>query len=334
MHRLRRTYALAAVLLACVGPHPAAAEMSKITIAHQCGLGYLPLYVMSDQRLIEECAKLEGVGDVIVEWVKMGSTAVLADGILSGNFTVASAGVPPFIVVWAKTNAKVRMISALNEQPMKLNTNDSKVNSISDFTDQHRIAVPAIKTSAHSILLGMAAEKVWGKGSGNKLDTLQVPLSHPDATAALLAGKGQITAHFSTIPFTAMQLANPKIHTILTSTEILGGPSTTTAWWTTERFHDENPKLYEALVCAADKAISFVNGNRAQAARIYKAAEPSNMSDSEVEKIISDPEVTYTMTPERTLVFGDYMYRAGVISKKPTSWQDFFFSNVRSLPGS
>jgi NitT/TauT family transport system substrate-binding protein len=252
--------------------------------------------------------------------VKMGSTAVLADGILSGNFTVASAGVPPFIVVWAKTNAKVRMISALNEQPMKLNTNDSKVNSISDFTDQHRIAVPAIKTSAHSILLGMAAE--------------QVPLSHPDATAALLAGKGQITAHFSTIPFTAMQLANPKIHTILTSTEILGGPSTTTAWWTTERFHDENPKLYEALVCAADKAISFVNGNRARAARIYNAAEPSNMSESEVEKIISDPEVTYTMTPERTLVFGDYMYRAGIISKKPTSWQDFFFSNVRSLPGS
>jgi len=118
MHRLRRTYALAAVFLACVGPHPPAAEMSKITIAHQFGLGYLPLYVMSDQRLIEECAKLEGVGDVIVEWVKMGSTAVLADGILSGNFTVASAGVPPFIVVWAKTNAKVRMISALNEQPM------------------------------------------------------------------------------------------------------------------------------------------------------------------------------------------------------------------------
>jgi NitT/TauT family transport system substrate-binding protein len=315
MRRSPITYASAAIFLTCVAPHAAVAEMSKITIAHQFGLGYLPLYVMSDQKLIEDCARLKGAGEVSVEWVKMGSTAVLADGILSGNFTVASAGVPPFIVLWAKTNARVRMISALNEQPMKLNSNDSKVKTISDLTDQDRIAVPAIKTSAHSILLGMAAEKVWGNGSGNKLDTLQVPLSHPDATAALLAGKGQITAHFSTIPFTAMQLANPKIHTILTSTEILGGPSTTTAWWTTERFHDENPKLYEALVCAVDKAVTFVNENRSQAARIYNRAEPSNMSDREVEKIISDPEVTYTLTPERTLVFGEYMYRAGVISK-------------------
>lgn len=315
-------------------PGAASAEMSKITIAHQFGLGYLPLYVMADQKLIESCAKGKDGQDVTVEWVKMGSTSVLADGILSGNFTVASAGVPPFIVLWAKTNGKVRMISALNEQPMKLNTNDPKVKSIADFSDQDRVAVPSIKTSAHSILLGMAAEKLWGAGSGNKLETLQVPLSHPDATAALLAGKGQITAHFSTIPFTAMQLANPKIHTILTSTEILGGPSTTTAWWTTERFHEQNPKLYGSLVCAAEKAINFVNRDRLGAAHIYNRMEPSNMSDRDVEKIISDPEVAFTLTPERTLVFGDFMYRTGLIAKKPTNWKDFFFSNVEALPGS
>lgn len=324
----------AVLSLGVMHPGTASAEMRKITIAHQFGLGYLPLYVMADQKLIENCARTKGVQDLTVEWVKMGSTSVLADGILSGNFSVASAGVPPFIVLWAKTNGKVRMISALNEQPMKLNTNDPKVKSIADFSDQDRVAVPSIKTSAHSILLGMAAEKLWGKGNGNKLETLQVPLSHPDATAALLAGKGQITAHFSTIPFTAMQLANPKIHTILTSTEILGGPSTTTAWWTTERFHDENPKLYESLVCAAEKAVDFVNQHRSAAAQIYGRMEPSSMSDKDVEKIISDPEVVFTLTPERTLVFGDFMYRAGIIPKKPASWKDFFFSNVEALPGS
>jgi NitT/TauT family transport system substrate-binding protein len=289
---------------------------------------------MADQKLIENCARGNSAADVTVEWVKMGSTAVLADGILSGNFTVASAGVPPFIVLWAKTGGKVRMISALNEQPMKLNTNKPSVRSIADFTDQDRVAVPSIKTSAHSILLGMAAEKLWGPGSAHRLETLQVPLSHPDATAALLAGRGQITAHFSTIPFTAMQLANPQIHTILTSTEVLGGPSTTTAWWTTERFRDENPKLYSSLFCAAEKAVTFINQNKKDAAQIYNRSEPSNLTEADVGKILSDPEVVYMLIPERTQVFGDFMYRAGIISKKPMVWKDFFFADVQGMPGS
>jgi len=317
-----------------VGISPIAAEPSKITIGHQFGLAYLPLYVMSEQKLIEQCAKDNGADDVIVDWIKVGSTSVLADGIISGNLTVASAGVPPFVVLWARTKGKVKMISALNEQPMKLNTNNPKINSVADFTSEDRIAVPATKTSTHSILLGMAAEKVWGVGNGQKLDTLQVPLSHPDATAALLAGKGQITAHFATIPFSGIQLANPKIHTILTSSEILGGPTTIGAWWTTERFHDENPKLYAALLCAADRSIAFITANHRAAAEIYARAENSTMTVEDVEKVLTDPEVTYTTTPQRTFVFGDYMYRTGLIPTKPASWKDFFFSNARDLPGS
>jgi NitT/TauT family transport system substrate-binding protein len=99
MYNFRTTYALVAVFSMFLVPYSVRAEMSKIAIAHQFGLGYLPLYVMADQKLIADCAKLKGAGEVTVEWVKMGSTAVLADGILSGNFTVASAGVPRFIVI-------------------------------------------------------------------------------------------------------------------------------------------------------------------------------------------------------------------------------------------
>ncbi len=42
----------------------------------------------------------------------------------------------------------------------------------------------------------------------------------------------------------------------------------------------------------------------------------------------------YTLAPERTYVYADFMYRVGAIKAKAASWQDYFFDDVRELPGS
>lgn len=310
------------------------AEVSEIRIAHQFGLGYLTLYVMEDQKLVTRCAKENGAGDLTVKWSTVGSTAMMADGIIGGSFDVASAGVPPFLFLWDKTKGAVRMISALNMQPMTLNTNNPNVKSARDLSEKDRIAVPATKSSTHSILLGMASEKIWGEGNYKHFENIQVPMAHPDATAALLARSGQVTTHFSTIPFTAIQLADPKIHTILTSRDILGGPATIVSWWTTERFRHDNPKAYQALLCAAERATGFINKNRSAAAEVYKRMERSKLSVQQIESLLADPEIVFTLTPERTFVFADYMFRTGLIRSQPKSWKDIFFPEVHQLSGS
>ena len=56
-----------------------------------------------------------------------------------------------------------------------------------------RIAVPAIKSSMQAVALAMMAERELG--DPKKLDPITVSIQHPDALAALLSRRSEITAH-------------------------------------------------------------------------------------------------------------------------------------------
>src|SRR5512146_423734 len=134
------TFALA---ILAAGFEPAAyAEMSEIHVSRQYGISYLPLMVMEDQKLIEKHAKASGV-DVKVDWSKFAGGNVMNDALLSGTLQFASGGVAPFTTLWAKTrgNLDVKAVSALNSMPLYLVTNNPKVKTIKDFTDQDKIAL-------------------------------------------------------------------------------------------------------------------------------------------------------------------------------------------------
>jgi len=157
------TFAAAALSLAIL---PAAhAEMSEIHVSRQYGISYLPLMIMEDQKLIEKHAKAAGV-DVKVDWSKFASGAVMNDALLSGNLQFASGGVAPFTTLWAKTrgNLDVKAVGAINSMPLYLVTNNPKVKTIKDFTDQDKIALPAVKVSIQAVTLQIAAEKAFGQG--------------------------------------------------------------------------------------------------------------------------------------------------------------------------
>jgi len=49
---------------------------------------------------------------------------------------------------------------------------------------------------------------------------------------------------------------------------------------------------------------------------------------------MSDPNFVYSTAPQQSMKFGDLMYRAGTIKNTPTSWKDYFFSEVYGLKGS
>ena len=333
-NRFHIAAAVAAVALyAAVAP--VRAEMAEINVAQQYGISYLPLMIMEDQKLIEKHAKAAGA-DVKVGWAKFAGGNVMNDALLSNSLQFASGGVGPLLTLWSRTkgNLDVKAVGAINSMPLYLNTRNPNVKSLKDFTEKDRIALPAVKVSIQAVTLQMAAEKEFGPGQQNKLDALTVSMSHPDAQTALLSGAGEISAHFSSPPFQYQQLEKPGIRTVLNSYDVLGGPATFNVVWTSSKFRNENPKLYDAFVKAMEEATAIINRDKKAAAETYLRLSKDKDTVADIQKMLNDPNIVYTQTPQSIMKYADFMAKVGAIKVKPDSWKDLFFPNVHNLPGS
>lgn len=325
------------VLLAAFAWSTAAqAEVKEIKVAQQYGISYLPMMLMGDQKLIEKHAKAAGLGDVTVSWSRFKGGTEMNDAILSNNLHFASGGVGPLITLWAKTKGSydVKAVAAMNSMPLFLNTNNPNVKTLKDFTEKDKIALPAVKVSIQAVTLQMAAEKAFGPGKQNQIDKLTVSMSHPDGQIALLSGKSEITGHFSSPPFQYQQLAKPGIHRIVSSYEVLGGPATFNLVWTTAKFRAENPKTYDAFLKAFDEAITLINKDKKAAAEAYLRISKDKDSLENIVKMLNDPEVVFTTTPQSMMKYAEFMHKVGSIKTKPQDWKEMFFPNAHALKGS
>ncbi len=336
---MKRT--LLAYLIAFAGffaaPGGACAQASEISVARQYGIGYLQFMVMEELKLIEKHAKMLGAGDVKVRWAQFSGGSTMNDALISGNLDFAAVGVPPLVVLWARTDGErsIRGVAALNSYPMYLNTTNPNVKSIRDFSDKDRIAVPAIKVSAQAIALQMAAAKAFGESNFQKLDALTVAMSHPDAVAALLSRSAGVNSHFTNQPFSAKELKDPKIHTVVNSFQIYGGPATAVVAVATGSFRKANPTLYRAFYSALQEATRFINEDRQRASELYlKVSADKSVSRDELVGMLTDPDFTYTVTPNNILETAVFMGKVGSIKRTPASWKDLFFPEAHELPGS
>jgi NitT/TauT family transport system substrate-binding protein len=328
------SFAVGSLLLsAAVVSH---AEVGEVKIAEQYGISYLPLMIMEEHKLVEKHAKEAGVNGLKVTWAKFAGGNVMNDALLSESLHFAAGGVAPLVTLWAKTRGSydIKAVSALNSMPLYLNTRNPKVKSIKDLTEKDKIALPAAKVSIQAVTLQMAAEQAFGPGQQNKLDALTVSMSHPDAQAALLSNSSEITAHFSSPPFQYQQLEKPEIRNVLKSYDVLGGPATFNLVWTTSKFRNANPKVYAAFVKALDEAMAMINRDKRWAAQTYLRLSKDKDSVEDILKMLNDPDVKFTTTPQNVLKYVDFMQKIGSIKAKPESWKDLFFPNVHQLPGS
>ncbi len=314
----------------------AAQETKEVRLAKQFGVSYLPLTVIEERKLIEKHAKSSGLGDIKVEWSRLSAGAPMNDGLLSRSLDVAAGGVGPLVTIWARTkgNLNVKGISAINSMPLYLNTINPNVKSLKDFTEKDRIALPAVKVSIQAVTLQMAAEKEFGPGKHDALDKLTVSMAHPDGMSAMMSGRSEITAHFSSAPFQYQQLEDPRVQRVISSYEVLGGPATFNIVWTTQKFHDENPRIYRAILDALEEATIFINSDRRAAAALWVKAENSKLPVEFVEKILKDPDNQFTTTPNNMMKYVDFMAKVGSIKVKPDSWKDLFFPEIHEKPGS
>ncbi|WP_089159298.1 ABC transporter substrate-binding protein [Caballeronia sordidicola] len=307
---------------------PAHAE-GTIRIAEQFGVVYLLLNVARDQKLIEQEGKKAGV-DIKVDWLKLSGGAAINDALLSGSIDIAAAGVGPLMTIWDRTHGKqnVKGVASLGNLPYYLVSNNPNVKTIADFTEKDRIAVPAISVSVQSRVLQFAAAKRWGDKDYDRLDKLTQAVPHPDAAAAIIAGGTEITGHFGNPPFQEQELAgNPKAHIVLNSYDVLGGPSSATVLYATEKFHDNNPKTYRAFIAAMADAARFVSANPEAAADTYIRVNNARIDRKLLIGIIKNPDTQFKITPQNTLGLAQFMYRVGAIKNEPKSWQDYFFAD-------
>jgi sulfonate transport system substrate-binding protein len=326
--------ACAPVILIVAGA--ALAEVKEVKIARGFAIPHLPIMIMEHDKLLEKHAKAAGLGDVAVEYSTIGGGSVMNDALLSGTLSFGVGGPPPMLTLWDKTRGanQVKGVCAEATMPLYLNTRNPSLKTVRDLSDKDRIAVGAVKVSIQAVLLQMAAAKEFGAANFTRFDALTVGMNSPDATAALRSGAGEVDVNFSLPPFQYAELKVPGIHMLASSKDIMGGPHTFTLVYTTSQFHDANPKLYRAFLAAIKEAIDMINRDKSGVAKIYIDMTHAKESVADIVAILDDPQVKFTMTPEGTLKFADFMQQIGSLKNKPTSWKDYFFDEIHGLSGS
>jgi NitT/TauT family transport system substrate-binding protein len=339
MKAATRFSALALTAFAFISALPAGAraETAQLRIARQYGLAFLPMVVMQAQKFYDQRAAELGI-PTKAEIVTMGNNTAVNEALISGSVDIVTNGPPGFLTVWSRTKGssnEVKGIVAMVSQSSWLNTRDPNIKSIKDFKSTDRIALSAIKVSIPAIILQMAAAKEWGMSEYARLDPLTVSLPHPDGMSMLISGKSEISSHFTAPPFQNMELKTAGVHTILTSEQVMGGPSNWSILFTSTNFKTQNPKAIQAFVRALDDSVKFIKAHPAEAADIYLAgSKEGGVTKQDVLDILGNGSIVYTLVPQKVMTYAKFMHAAGTLKNMPASWKEPFFPDyVQDLPG-
>ena len=335
----RDLLATGAALLAApaILARPAFAEAGKLRLSHGYGILYLPLIVMRDQKLLEKQANKAGLGPVEVSWQMLDGGNVINDAMLAGSLDIAGTGAPGFMTLWSRARGIPRSeiigVTGMSTCALVLNTNKPSIKSLADFTPSDKIALPGIKTSLAAVVLQMLVAKQFGQANYAKLDPMTVGLPHPEAFTSLMSGRTEIVAHFASPPYSARELADPKIHKVIAASEVLGD-STLDVTFAPRQFVNNNPKIMTAFLAAMDEANALIAEDKPKAAEIFNRISPSGSSNEDVVAMLNEPDTRFDTTPHGLMEYANFMSTVGTIRTKPASWKDLFMPELHDRAGS
>lgn len=316
------------------------AEAMEVRFADQPGLLYIPMHTVIHHKLVEKHAKKAGLGDIKVSGIRLSGGAATNDALISGNVDFVIAGTGPLLKIWDKTKGglDVKAIISIADMPIKFVTNDPKVKTVKDYDGikDHKIALPAVRTSIQAVFLQMAAEKLFGAGQHTRFDSLTVSMPHPQVVAAILSGKSEIKTHGATLPFSyqLLQAKDKGTHLVLSSYDLIG-PHTTVLMYNTRKWKEENPKLFKAVFDAYMEAFQWVNADLKRAAKLFKDFNKSKFELADIEGMIADKnEMLYSATPRGTMKLAEFLGKTGGLNNKPASWKDYMWEIAHGLNGS
>jgi NitT/TauT family transport system substrate-binding protein len=313
----------------------ASAEVAEVKMMSQYGIGYMQLTVMKAEKLVEKHLARNGLPNSKVTWATLGAGAAANDALLSGQLHMAAGGTGPAMILWDRTrgNMDVRGVAALSSMPNLLVTRNPNIKSIKDFTEKDRIAMAGAGSSVQTTYLQMAAAREFGIDNFKKLNPLMVNLAHPEGLRAMLSGSGEIQSQFTSPPFQNTAIESGA-RAVLNSYDIMGGPNTFLMVWSTNKFRTENPRSYKSVLDALREATDMINANKRKAAEMYVAEGGGKENVDKILALMNDPQIRYTLVPERLLPFAQFMHQVGTLKTRPASWKDLFFPDLHDLSGS
>jgi NitT/TauT family transport system substrate-binding protein len=325
-----RALAFAAALTATALPAnstTAHAEAHEIVFARLGSFAMLPLIVMESEHLVEKQAKKLGLDDLKVSFVEFNSGFEVNSALASGRAQFGASSVAPFLTLWdkAQDNLKIKAVSALDTAPMFLVSRNPHIKKITDFTDADRINVLTPGSAGQAIVFEMAVAQAYGIKNYAKLDPLTVGLPPSEAIAALISGSGAITADFTGLPMSYLELDTPGVHKVLGSNDVLGGEATNALLYTTAAFHAENPKIMTAVNAALDEAMALIAQDRQKAGDTYLRITGMRYV-KQVGRMVADPLINFRRDPHKLMTYANFMRETGKIKNAPLDWKGFFFA--------
>jgi len=313
----------------------AAQDRPTIRIARIQGVNFLPTHLMQRRKLVEAYAARLGIPDARVEWLDFPGGGNATDAMLAGTVDVVNAGPGNLLLLWDRTRGGVKGVVSNSSLPAVLVSRDPRLRTITDYGPDDRIAVPTVLVSTPAILLQIAAEQAYGADQWRRLNANTVQMGHADAYIALRNPSHEVRSHFGSPPFIGRELRDvPGAHVVTSSSAILGSPLCTAVMFATTKYAAQQPGLIQALIDASAEAVTSVRTDPAAAARDYLELSRDRMAEDELVALLREPDMVFSVKPEGTLRFAEFLHRTGTLKMKPERWTDYFIPQAAGLNGS
>ena len=300
---------------------PTAAAPEKLTIAYQFGVGYAPLMIIKQQRLLEKAYP-----GLKVEWKQLASGTPITDGIIKGDIQIGAMGTGPMLVGWAR-GINWKVIAPLDEADLWLMAKNPAIRTIADLRGK-RIATPTATSIQAVALRKMAQAKL---GNPRALDSSLISMDHPDGMQALLSG--QIDAHFTSPPYQWQELGR--------GARVVGksygyfGAHTFLVTVMTQKYYDEYRPFANRFYRLVKQSIDLINKKPKTAAAILAREDATEATAAQFQRwIMRKKSLTYTTRPRGLMRTAGFMNRIGLLGKVPGSWRELVFPPVYPTRGS
>jgi NitT/TauT family transport system substrate-binding protein len=301
---------LAASAVLCSAAAPARAQ-DQVKIGIGFGLAFLPLYICQDLKLVEKHAK-ELHLDVKASYQRFLGAGAMQDAIVSGAIDMGPYGTAPLLAAWENAKdkpAQILAVSGITTMPLTLVSNRPNVVTIADFQPTDRIAMPSL-TAPQMYLLEMQSEKTFK--AYDKLRDQVVAMPPSEAVTAIVDGSGVVTAYFASPPFTQLALRDAKVHSVLSSVDVMNGKASFLIMGATRAYIEAQPQIPEAIGKAMEDAARIIRSDPRRAAQIYLTHEPSmSLSGPLIEAVLREIKDEFGSAVYGVQAFADFMGRHG-----------------------
>lgn len=292
-------------------------EQNKIHIAYQYGIGYAPVAIAKEQKLLEKL-----LPDTEITWQLMNSGSTINAAVTAGEIDFAMMGTAPFLIGVDKQVPYKLFTGMSTFMPIGLISADPDIKSLKDFTDKDRIAVVSYGSIQH-ILLCMGAEKELGEA--HALDKNIISMTNPEGFATLKAGKSEVKAQLSSVHY-YLQLEEQGFKDIMPVADVFMAEPTLLLGAVSDKTLKAHPEYLSAMLKALQQARDFISSNPDEAAAVLAKIEGT--TPDKMKEYMSYPSLKFMEQTQGIIALGKFMQRAGFINKAPDSLKDIATDNL------